>query len=48
MGHWHTEGFVAAILTGSDITADDDPAQQGAKLDAFLDATISGSRKLLR
>ena len=48
MGHWHTEGFVAAILTGSDITADDDPAQQGAKVDAFLDATISGSRKLLR
>jgi hypothetical protein len=48
MGHWHTEGFVAAILTGSDITAKGDPAAQAAKVDAFLSATISGSRKLLQ
>ena len=48
LGHWHTEGFVAAILTGSDIMAEGDPAGQGAKVDAFLSATISGSRKLLQ
>ena len=46
MGHWHTEGFVAAILTGSDITAKGDG--QAARVDAFLSATISGSKKLLQ
>lgn len=48
MGHWHTEGFVAAILTGSDVTAEGDPAEQRAKVDAFLDTTISSSKKLLQ
>jgi hypothetical protein len=48
MGHWHTEGFVAAVLTGSDITAQGDARAQAAKVDAFLNATISGSRKLLQ
>jgi hypothetical protein len=46
-GHWHSEGFVAAILTGSDITASDDAASQRATVDAFLEAAIDGSRKLL-
>jgi hypothetical protein len=37
---------VAAVLTGSDITAKGDG--QAAGVDAFLSATISGSKKLLQ
>jgi len=45
-GHWHREGFVAAILTGSRITAGD-AAGQEANVSAFLEAAIASSRQLL-
>lgn len=47
LGNWHREGFVAAILTGTEITAKKDATRQQAAVDAFLDAAITGSRKLL-
>lgn len=46
-GHWHCEGFVAAVLTGSAITSVDDAAGQRAMVGAFLEEAIAGSRKLL-
>lgn len=46
-GRWHTEGFVAAVLTGSDIVADADPARQRNKLEAFIDEAVSVSKALL-
>lgn len=47
IGHWHNEGFVAAILTGSEITEEDEPARQKAKVDAFIDRSVSVSKELL-
>ena len=43
-GTWHTEGWVGAILTASQLSQDD---KQQEKLAAFLDSAISASRSLL-
>jgi len=44
-GHWHTEGFAAAILTATEqLEAGGDPART---LDAFLSDAISKSRQSL-
>ncbi|MCZ6539453.1 MAG: hypothetical protein O6922_06475 [Chloroflexi bacterium] len=45
-GRWHTEGFTAAVLTGSELTADGS-ASQSEKLDNFLDRAFAASRLLL-
>lgn len=45
-GHWHTEGFFAAILTGTALLADG-PEGQAQRVDAFLESAIAGSRRLL-
>jgi hypothetical protein len=44
-GHWHSEDFVAAILTGTAMTSE--ASGQQSSVTAFLDAAIAGSRKLL-
>ncbi len=43
-GIWHTEGWVGALLTASQLSQDE---KQPEKLAAFLDSAISASRVLL-
>lgn len=43
-GHWHTEGFVAAVLTGGDFVSNND---QPKRLQQFLTSALSASKKLL-
>ncbi len=43
-GTWHTEGWVGAILTASQLSKDD---KQQNQLTAFLDSAVSASRSLL-
>ena len=43
-GRWHTDGFVAAVLTGSELVKQ---AGQQAYVDDFLQAGVSASRALL-
>ncbi len=44
-GHWHTEGFTAAVLTGEELLAES--AEPPAALRAFLDAAVPAARGLL-
>jgi hypothetical protein len=46
-GHWHDEGFVAAILAGTELVELGAATQQADVVDAFLDSAIRGARKLL-
>ena len=46
-GRWHTEGYVAAILTGSEIVAAGRAEEQSMLVDRFLDAAIEASRDSL-
>ena len=43
-GVWHTDGFVAAVLTGSELVAGGDQAK---RLEEFLASAIAASRELL-
>ena len=43
-GHWHREGFTAAILKGSDIVK---AADQQAAVREFIESAVSGGEKLL-
>jgi len=43
-GHWHTEGFVAAVLPASDFVPENN---QPKRLEEFLESAIEGSRELL-
>lgn len=43
-GAWHTEGFVAAVLTGTELVGISDQSGVAAK---FLSAAVAASRKLL-
>jgi hypothetical protein len=45
-GRWHTEGYTAAILTGSDLTSVS-PRTQGERLHAFLDSAVDASQRIL-
>jgi len=45
-GHWHTEKFFAAVLTGSELT-DGGQAGQAQRAEAFLEAATAASRGLL-
>ncbi len=45
-GHWHREGFLAAILTGTDIVSDGG-TEQGPFVDTFIDNATKIARKLL-
>jgi hypothetical protein len=45
-GHWHTEGYTSAILTGSDLVAGS-PENQSERLHAFLDAAVDVCRRIL-
>lgn len=45
-GHWHTDGFTSAILTGSDLVEGPDESQ-AERLRAFLDAAVDASRRAL-
>ncbi|TFH21507.1 MAG: hypothetical protein E4H03_10490 [Myxococcales bacterium] len=44
---WHTEGFTAAVLTGSDLIATGPSAEQSQRASAFLYAAVAASRQLL-
>lgn len=46
-GHWHTEGFTAAVLTGTDLLEGGPAAEQGARTASFLDAAVDASRRAL-
>ena len=46
VGHWHTEGYVSAVLTGSDLVAGA-PDSQNDRLHAFLDAAVDASQTIL-
>jgi hypothetical protein len=46
-GHWHTEGWVGAVLTGTALTADGDARAQRAALARFADAAVAADRALL-
>ena len=43
-GRWHTEGWVGAVLTGSDVVASDD---QRKLITAFIDGAVAASEKLV-
>lgn len=46
-GHWHTEGWTGAVLTGTDITAAGEPDEQFGTVAGFLRAAVEGARQLL-
>ncbi len=45
-GHWHTEGYTSAILTGSDLVGGT-PESQSERLHAFLDTAVETCRRIL-
>ena len=45
-GHWHTEGYTSAILTGSDLIAGPRESQS-ERLHAFLESAVAASRRTL-
>ncbi len=45
-GHWHTEGFTAAILTGSSLVATSPGPAREAAVEGFLTAAFEASRRL--
>jgi hypothetical protein len=46
-GHWHTEGFVGAILRGSILTREASAGAQQQALDAFIKSALSGAQALV-
>lgn len=46
-GRWHREGFLAAVLTGSEIVASGSAADQEKTVDAFLEEARAAARGLL-
>ena len=46
-GHWHTEGWIGAVLPADELAAGDDPARQQARAGAFLDAAIEACLRLV-
>ena len=46
-GRWHTEGWVGAVLTGSDLAAAGDADAQRTGTREFLDSALEASRALL-
>lgn len=47
VGHWHTEGFTAAVLTARDVVAASAADRQRALVDDFLEEAIAASRRAL-
>ncbi|MBW2231800.1 MAG: hypothetical protein JRH17_15545 [Deltaproteobacteria bacterium] len=45
-GHWHTEGYTSAILTGSELVGGS-PESQSDRLHAFLDAAVDVCQRIL-
>lgn len=46
-GHWHTAGFVAAILTGSRVVESTEPKKQFRMATGFLDSALGAARSLV-
>jgi len=46
-GRWHTDGFVAAVLPGSEIASQADGEDRARLVRTFLDAAIAANRALL-
>jgi hypothetical protein len=44
VGHWHTEGWVGAVLPASDYVV---AADQRAQVGAFIDSAVAACRSLL-
>lgn len=47
-GRWHTEGWIGAVLTGSDVTVHDANAAQAMMLDAFLREAVAAAHRALQ
>lgn len=48
VGRWHSEGFVAAILTGTEIVAEGDGVRQASAVKTFVERATQHSEELLR
>jgi hypothetical protein len=46
-GHWHAEGFTAAILPGSEIVSAGTGVAQASRVRSFIDEALDASRRLL-
>jgi hypothetical protein len=46
-GHWHADGWVGAVLRGTELTARD-PGAQAAHAAAFIDAAVTACRTVLQ
>jgi hypothetical protein len=46
-GHWHTEGWLGAVLTAAELAAIDSASDGGTCVTAFLSAAIAAGRDLL-
>ena len=46
-GHWHTKGWIGAVLTLGDLVVHDDAAGQAALATAFVEATVAACRQVL-
>lgn len=46
-GHWHTQGWIGAVLTTDDILGEDAASGQEALTMAFVDAAVAASRQIL-
>ena len=46
-GRWHTEGFVAAVLTGTELAAEATPELQVTLLNRFVDSAVAGAKQRL-
>ena len=45
VGHWHTQGFVAAILTAGEWLTSGDPEAQESTLAQFVDGSVAAAKK---
>jgi hypothetical protein len=46
-GRWHTEGWLGAVLTGTDLVAAGDAGAQRKRIQEFLDSALQANRALL-
>ncbi len=47
VGSWHTDGFLAAVLAGSDLASQAGAAEQESAANRFLSAAIAASREII-
>ncbi len=47
IGHWHTEGFTAGVLSSSEVVQANDATEQEKRVMGFLEATVNSCKTLL-